>query len=59
MDNLTWRKSRRSSESGDNCVEVAAINGVVAIRDSKHPEAGHLAFSRASLLKAVMAADHG
>jgi hypothetical protein len=57
MDDLTWRKSRRSSESGDNCVEVAAISGAVAVRDSKRPEAGHLVVNRASLRRAVVVAD--
>jgi hypothetical protein len=33
----TWRKSSRSSGSNDNCVEVAVVPGVVAIRDSKDP----------------------
>ncbi|MCY9782533.1 DUF397 domain-containing protein [Nocardiopsis sp. EMB25] len=37
---------RKSSYSGrdQNCVEVAQIPGVAAIRDSKHPDAGHLPF---------------
>jgi hypothetical protein len=33
-----WRKSRRSSDAGqDNCVEVAFVGGVTAVRDSKNP----------------------
>jgi hypothetical protein len=33
-----WRKSSRSSSSGQNCVEVAAnLPGIVAVRDSKDP----------------------
>jgi Domain of unknown function (DUF397) len=40
-----WRKSRRSY-TGDNCVEVAAIGRSVAIRDSKDPGVGRLAFTR-------------
>lgn len=33
-----WRKSRRSSISGDNCVEVAGLGkGRVGVRDSKSP----------------------
>ncbi len=31
-----WRKSTRSSSSGQNCVEVATnLPGIVAVRDSK------------------------
>lgn len=38
--NLTgavWRKARRSAENGGNCVEVAAVDGRMAVRDSKDP----------------------
>jgi hypothetical protein len=43
---LTWRKSTRSSGSGNACVEVAQTpDGAVAIRDSKHPEGTFLLIS--------------
>lgn len=37
---------RKSSYSGhdENCVEVADLPAGAALRDSKHPDAGHLAF---------------
>ncbi|MFG2014981.1 DUF397 domain-containing protein [Actinomadura geliboluensis] len=35
---VQWRKSRRSSESGDNCVELASFPDMIAIRDSKSPD---------------------
>lgn len=42
-----WRKSSYSGTQG-NCVELAAnLSGLVAIRDSKHPDAAVLAFSPA------------
>lgn len=41
----TWRKSTYSGNSGGNCVEVAGIRGVVAVRDSKNPDSPALAFS--------------
>ena len=35
-----WRKARQSQHNG-GCVEVAVnLDGVVAVRDSKRPEAG-------------------
>jgi len=41
-----YRKSSHSGQ-GVNCVEVAESFYGAAIRDSKHAEAGHLAFSPA------------
>jgi hypothetical protein len=40
LNNLQWRKSQRSSERGDRCVELAEATTAVAIRDSKNPAAG-------------------
>jgi hypothetical protein len=40
LNNLQWRKSRRSSEAGDHCVELADATTTVAVRDSKNPNAG-------------------
>ena len=34
---LQWRKARRSVNNGA-CVEVAPVNGQIAIRDSKDPD---------------------
>jgi len=40
LSHAEWRKARRSQHNG-GCVEVAAnLRGVVAVRDSKRPEAG-------------------
>jgi hypothetical protein len=41
-----WRKSSFSGGSGSNgnCIEVAFIDRVVAVRDSKAPASGALAF---------------
>ncbi|MFC5749970.1 DUF397 domain-containing protein [Actinomadura rugatobispora] len=41
-----WRKSRRSG-TGDNCVEIAGLDGMRAVRDSKDPDGGVLAFDTA------------
>ncbi|WP_084000484.1 DUF397 domain-containing protein [Actinomadura kijaniata] len=45
LSNITWRKASRSSEEGDNCVEVGAVSAIVAIRDSKNPNDGLLLIS--------------
>jgi hypothetical protein len=43
-----WVKSSRSGPYSDNCVEVAGLDGpLVAVRDSKNPAAGVLAFTPA------------
>jgi hypothetical protein len=44
LTSARWRKSTRSSGSG-NCVEVAEIGDVVAVRDSKHPTGPVLIFT--------------
>ena len=38
-----WRKSSRSG-SGNDCVELAVARLGTAVRDSKSPDTGHLAF---------------
>lgn len=38
-----WRKSSYST-GGNQCVEVAHLGAAVAVRDSKNPDAGYLAF---------------
>lgn len=42
-----WRKSTRSA-GANGCVEVAAGPRVIAVRDSKNPDSGMLAFAPAS-----------
>lgn len=44
MTELQFRKSSYSG-TGESCVEVAELPCGAAIRDSKHPDAGHLPFS--------------
>ncbi|WP_209639388.1 DUF397 domain-containing protein [Kibdelosporangium banguiense] len=42
---LTWRKSTYSDDGGNaDCVEVACLPLAAAVRDSKNPAAGMLAF---------------
>jgi hypothetical protein len=56
--NLRWRRSTYSGPA-NNCVELADAGEAVLMRDSKHPEAGHLAFDRAELAAFVAAAKAG
>lgn len=43
----TWRKSSHSAGPDDNCVELAQLDGTIGVRDSKHPEDGHLTLEAA------------
>jgi hypothetical protein len=43
---LRWRKARRSQANGA-CVEVAPLNGMVAVRDSKDPAGPRLLYTTA------------
>lgn len=45
---INWRKSSRSDQHGGDCVEVADLSPVVAVRDSKHPDGPMLGFDRAA-----------
>ena len=44
LADLPWRKSSFSSANG--CVEAAPLrNGLIAVRDSKNPQGGHLVYN--------------
>ncbi|MEV5828369.1 DUF397 domain-containing protein [Spirillospora sp. NPDC052242] len=58
LSNADWRKASRSGENGGNCVEVAALSGVVGVRDSKDPGGPVILLTRAALREAVRAAPH-
>jgi hypothetical protein len=55
---LRWRKASAST-SQNQCVEIADTGGAVWLRDSKHPEQGHLTFTRSELAAFVDAARAG
>ena len=40
-----WFKSTRSGPNSDNCVEVAFVDGAIAVRDSKDPDGPALIFT--------------
>ena len=46
LSHAVWRKARRSQHNG-GCVEVANLDEVVAVRDSKRPEGGAHVVGRA------------
>ncbi|RAY12417.1 DUF397 domain-containing protein [Actinomadura craniellae] len=56
LSNLAWRKASRSSENGGNCIELAALPGMVAIRDSKDPNGPVLLATPTTLRAALRAA---
>lgn len=43
-----WRKSSRSNGGGANCVEVAFVADVTALRDSKNPDGAALVFDNST-----------
>lgn len=47
LGTAVWRKSTRSGPLTDNCVEVAFVDGSVAVRDSKDPQGPVLLFNAA------------
>jgi len=54
-----WRKSSRSSPSGDNCVEVAFLGEAVAVRDSKAPDDGMIVFGATAWREFIAATKAG
>jgi hypothetical protein len=38
LSGAVWRKSSKSGPWTDNCVEVAFVDGAIAVRDSKDPQ---------------------
>jgi hypothetical protein len=48
LTGAVWRKASFSGSNGGNCVEIARnLPGIVALRDSKHPDRPPLVFSAA------------
>ncbi|MER6825351.1 DUF397 domain-containing protein [Streptosporangium sp. NPDC000563] len=44
LSRATWRKSSLSGNGGADCVEVAVVLDMVAVRDSKDPSGATLVF---------------
>lgn len=62
LTGAVWRKSSRSSNAGNTCVEVARdLPHIVAVRDSKDPDGPKLGFGHAqwsAFVARVKAGDH-
>ncbi|WP_433475733.1 DUF397 domain-containing protein [Spirillospora sp. CA-142024] len=50
LSTVVWRKASRSTAEGDNCVEVAGVSKIVALRDSKDPNGPKITMSRNDFL---------
>jgi hypothetical protein len=60
VSDWSWRKSSRSNDGGNgNCVEVAFVGRLTAVRDSKQPTAGVLAFPHQAWSSFLAAANAG
>jgi len=46
LSRAVWKKSVRSGGNSDNCVEVAFVDGAIAVRDSKNPTGPALLYTR-------------
>ncbi|MFI0407318.1 DUF397 domain-containing protein [Actinomadura sp. 3N508] len=55
---VTWRKSSRSSEYGDNCIELAGLPEGVGVRDSKDPDGPKLLLGRNEFAALMAALKH-
>lgn len=53
-----WRKSSRSNPQPD-CVELAEVNGVIGVRDSKVPDRAMLQFSKSEMAAFIAAVKDG
>jgi hypothetical protein len=47
LDRAEWRKGNHGGSCSDSCVEVAFVDGAIAIRDSARPDGPVLLFTQA------------
>ena len=47
LNRAQWFTSTRRGSQCDNCVEVAFVDGAIAVRDSRHPDGPALIFTAA------------
>ncbi|MFA1549172.1 DUF397 domain-containing protein [Actinomadura chokoriensis] len=46
LTKAAWRKSSYTTANGGDCVELASLSEMVAVRDSKNPDGPELLVSR-------------
>ena len=59
LSRAQWFKSTRSGPNCDNCVEVAFVDGAIAVRDSKRPGGPILLFTQEEWDAFVLGAKDG
>ena len=59
LSRAVWRKSSRSGGYGENCVEIAGLDAVIAVRDSKNPDGPALTIPTAHWQTFARAVKHG
>jgi hypothetical protein len=58
LSRAAWRKGTRSTNGG-NCVEIAACNGLIAVRDSKNRDDAPMVLTREAWLMLGSDIKHG
>lgn len=58
VSKIVWRKSTRSTSTGGECIELAALPGGVGIRDSKDPDGPKLLVGRDEFAALVASLKH-
>ncbi|GAA4239719.1 DUF397 domain-containing protein [Actinomadura meridiana] len=53
LSNVMWHKASQSTSNGGECVEVASLAEVVAIRDSKNPDGPRLTINHGDFRRVV------
>ena len=46
LTGTVWRKASKSTENGGDCIELAAADNLIGIRDSKDPNGPKLLVNR-------------
>lgn len=54
LNGTIWSKSSRSGNNGGDCVEVANLDRVIGVRDSKNPDGPNLGLARADWYKLMI-----